>query len=67
MRFKKLIPEEQTRLEDTDLKLIRMIEDIVEELQKAGMLKNIPAEVDKLLKHRKELRGKLGGGKHGKV
>ena len=67
MKFKKLIPKEQNQLADTDLRLIRMVEDIIEELQKAGMLKNMPAEVDKLLKHRKELRGKLGGGKHGKV
>lgn len=63
MRFKKLIPKEQTRLEDTDLKLIRAIEDII---SVEGIFDKLPTVVQNLIKERETLRNS-GGGKHGKV
>ena len=59
MRFKKLVSKNQRRLEDTDLKLIRAIEDII---SVEGILESMPKEVQDLINKRQELRANLDGG-----
>lgn len=63
MRFKQLIPKEQTRLEETDLKLIRAIEDII---SIEGIFDKLPTVVQNLIKEREALRNS-GGDNNGKV
>ena len=58
MRFKKLVSENQRKLEATDLKLIRAIEDIIEV---EGCLNQLPSVVQELIAKRKQLRAGLGG------
>ena len=58
MRFKKLVSENQRKLEATDLKLIRAIEDIIEA---EGCLNQLPSIVQELIAKRKQLRAGLGG------
>ena len=58
MRFKKLVNENQRKLEATDLKLIRAIEDIIEA---EGCLNQLPSVVQELIAKRKQLRAGLGG------
>lgn len=62
MRFKKLVSKNQRRLEDTDLKLIRAIEDII---SVEGILESMPKEVQELINKRQELRANLGGEDNG--
>lgn len=62
MRFKKLVSENQRKLEATDLKLIRVIEDIIN-IQ--GIREQLPQVVQDLIKEREELRTGLGGGDNG--
>lgn len=53
MRFKKLVSDKQRKLEATDLKLIRAIEDIIEV---GGYTEKMPAVVQELIKERQALR-----------
>lgn len=62
MVFKKLKSKNQQKLEATDLKLIRAIEDIIET---EGILNQMPEVVQSLIAERKELRKNLGGGANG--
>lgn len=62
MRFKKLVSKNQKKLEDTDLKLIRAIEDII---SVEGIIQSMPKEVQDLIKKRQELRANLGGEDNG--
>ena len=62
MRFKKLVSKNQKKLEDTDLKLIRAIEDII---SVEGIIQSMPKEVQNLIKKRQELRANLGGEDNG--
>lgn len=62
MVFKKLKSKNQQKLEATDLKLIRAIEDIIEA---EGILNQMPEAVQSLIAERKELRKNLGGGANG--
>ena len=59
MEFKKLKHPNQIKLEATDLKLIRAIEDIIEA---EGCLNQLPSVVQELIAKRKQLRAGLGGG-----
>lgn len=58
MRFKKLVSENQRKLEATDLKLIRAIEDIIS-IQ--SIREQMPKEVQDLIEEREKLRTNLGG------
>lgn len=58
MRFKKLVSENQRKLEATDLKLIRAIEDIIA-IQ--SIREQMPKEVQDLIEEREKLRTNLGG------
>ena len=62
MRFKKLISKNQKKLEETDLKLIRAIEDII---LVEGIISSMPKQVQDLIKKRQELRADLGGEDNG--
>lgn len=62
MRFKKLISENQQKLEATDLKLIRALEDII---SVTGVREQLPQVVQDLIKEREELRANLGGEPNG--
>lgn len=62
MVFKKLKSKNQQKLEATDLKLIRVIEDIIET---EGILNQMPEVVQKLIAERKALRANLGGDSNG--
>lgn len=62
MRFKKLVSENQRKLEATDLKLIRVIEDIIN-IQ--GIREQLPQVVQDLIREREELRTGLGGEDNG--
>ena len=62
MRFKKLVSENQRKLEATDLKLIRAIEDIIA-IQ--SIREQMPKEVQDLIEEREELRANLGGEPNG--
>lgn len=53
MRFKKLVSDKQRKLEATDLKLIRAIEDIIEV---GGYTEKMPVVVQELIKERQALR-----------
>ena len=59
MEFKKLKHPNQIKLEATDLKLIRAIEDVIEA---EGCLNQLPSVVQELIAKRKQLRAGLGGG-----
>ena len=58
MEFKKLKHPKQIKLEATDLKLIRAIEDVIEA---EGCLNQLPSVVQELIAKRKQLRAGLGG------
>ena len=58
MEFKKLKHPNQIKLEATDLKLIRAIEDVIEA---EGCLNQLPSVVQELIARRKQLRAGLGG------
>ena len=58
MEFKKLKHPNQIKLEATDLKLIRAIEDVIEA---EGSLNQLPSVVQELIAKRKQLRAGLGG------
>lgn len=62
MRFKKLVSKNQRKLEATDLKLIRVIEDII---NVQGIREQLPQVVQDLIKEREELRTGLGGEDNG--
>lgn len=62
MRFKKLVSENQRKLEATDLKLIRAIEDIIA-IQ--SIREQMPKEVQDLIEEREKLRTNLGGEDNG--
>lgn len=62
MRFKKLISGKQRRLEETDKKLIRAIEDIIEV---GGYTYKMPTVVQELIKERQALRA--GGETDGEI
>lgn len=62
MRFKKLISGKQRRLEETDKKLIRAIEDIIEV---GGYTDKMPTVVQELIKERQALRA--GGETDGEI
>lgn len=62
MKFNKLVSENQKKLESTDLKLIRAIEDIISVQNLIGLM---PQQVQDLIKEREELRKNLGGGANG--
>lgn len=53
MRFKKLVSKKQRKLEETDLKLIRAIEDII---SVQNIFEQMPKEVQELVKERQALR-----------
>lgn len=53
MRFKKLVSKKQRKLEATDLKLIRAIEDIIQE---QNILDKMPIQVQDLIAERQALR-----------
>lgn len=57
MRFKKLIPKKQRKLEETDLKLIRAIEDII---SIEGIFDKLPTVVQDLIKERQVIRDSGG-------
>lgn len=57
MRFKKLVSDKQRKLEATDLKLIRAIEDIIEV---GGYTEKMPTVVQELIKERQALRASGG-------
>lgn len=57
MRFKKLIPKKQRKLEETDLKLIRAIEDII---SIEGIFDKLPTVVQDLIKERQAVRDSGG-------
>ena len=63
MRFKKLISDNQRKLEETDKKLIRAIEDVIEI---GGYTDKMPTVVQELIKERKALRTS-GGETDGKI
>ena len=58
MKNKKLKHPNQIKLEATDLKLIRAIEDVIEA---EGCLNQLPSVVQELIAKRKQLRAGLGG------
>jgi hypothetical protein len=62
MKFNKLVSENQKKLESTDLKLIRAIEDIISVQNLIGLM---PQQVQDLIKEREELRRNLGGEDNG--
>lgn len=62
MKFNKLVSENQKKLESTDLKLIRAIEDIISVQNLMGLM---PQQVQDLIKEREELRKNLGGEDNG--
>lgn len=53
MRFKKLVSKKQRKLEATDLKLIRAIEDIIKE---QNILDKMPIQVQQLIAEREAIR-----------
>ena len=53
MRFKKLVSKKQRKLEATDLKLIRAIEDIIQE---QNILDKMPIQVQDLIAERQAIR-----------
>lgn len=57
MRFKKLIPKKQRKLEETDLKLIRAIEDVI---SIEGIFDKLPTVVQDLIKERQAVRDSGG-------
>ena len=57
MRFKKLVPKKQRKLEETDLKLIRAIEDII---SIEGIFDKLPIVVQDLIKERQAVRDSGG-------
>ena len=57
MQFKKLIPKKQRKLEETDLKLIRAIEDII---SIEGIFDKLPTVVQDLIKERQVIRDSGG-------
>ena len=61
MRFKKLIPKKQRKLEETDLKLIRAIEDII---SVQDIFDKMPKQVQELITERQAIR-QSGGGTNG--
>lgn len=63
MRFKKLVSKNQRRLEETDKKLIRAIEDVI---VVGGFTENMPPVVQELIKERQALRTS-GGESDGQV
>lgn len=62
MKFNKLVSENQKKLESTDLKLIRAIEDIISVQNLIGLM---PQQVQDLIREREELRKNLGGEDNG--
>lgn len=62
MKFNQLVSENQKKLESTDLKLIRAIEDII---SVEDIFNKMPEQVQKLIKEREELRENLGGEDNG--
>ena len=62
MEFKKLKHPNQIKLEATDLKLIRAIEDII---AVQGIREQLPQVVQNLIREREELRTGLGGEDNG--
>lgn len=62
MKFNKLVSKNQKKLEETDLKLIRAIEDhiIID-----GVFDKMPTVVQELIKERQKLRENLGGEDNG--
>lgn len=62
MKFNKLVSKNQKKLEETDLKLIRAIEDhiIID-----GVFDKMPIVVQELIKERQKLRENLGGEDNG--
>lgn len=63
MRFKKLVSKNQRRLEETDKKLIRAIEDVI---TVGGLTDKMPTVVQDLIKERQALRTS-GGGTDGEI
>ena len=63
MQFKKLVSKNQRKLEATDLKLIRVIEDII---SVEGIFDKMPIVVQDLIKERQALRTS-GGETDGEV
>ena len=61
MRFKKLVSKKQRKLEETDLKLIRAIEDII---SVQDIFDKMPKQVQELIKERQDIR-QSGGGTNG--
>ena len=57
MRFKKLVPKKQRKLEETDLKLIRAIEDVI---SIEGIFDKLPTVVQDLIKERQAVRDSGG-------
>lgn len=57
MRFKKLISKKQEKLEATDLKLIRAIEDII---RIEEIFNKMPIQVQQLIKEREAIRNSGG-------
>lgn len=57
MRFKKLISKKQRKLEETDLKLIRAIEDVI---SIEGIFDKLPIVVQDLIKERQAVRDSGG-------
>ena len=62
MKFNKLVSKNQKKQEETDLKLIRAIEDhiIID-----GVFDKMPTVVQELIKERQKLRENLGGEDNG--
>lgn len=58
MRFKKLVSKKQRKLEETDLKLIRAIEDII---SVQDIFDKMPKQVQELIKERQDIRQSGGG------
>lgn len=63
MRFKKLVSKNQRRLEETDKKLIRAIEDVI---TVGELTEKMPTVVQELIKERQALRTS-GGESDGQV
>ena len=61
MRFKKLVSKKQRKLEETDLKLIRAIEDII---SVQDIFDKMPKQVQELIEERQDIR-QSGGGTNG--
>lgn len=57
MRFKKLVSKKQRKLEETDLKLIRAIEDII---SVQDIFDKMPKQVQELITERQAIRNSGG-------